>query len=88
VGDTARREGELAGAAREDLVAELEGQLAFDDEERFVEVMVVKRRASASGEVDDRDLTAALFTAQQDSGWFVGHVPSFQRRGCVWRCRR
>jgi hypothetical protein len=68
-GHPARREGNLSRFRAEQLVAELEGQLPFDDVEGLVEVVVVERRPAEAGEgpaLDHRDLACALLAAQED----------------------
>jgi hypothetical protein len=55
VGHAARGEGELAGAAGETFPAELEGELALEHVEGLVEVVVMEPRATAPGQLDDRD---------------------------------
>jgi hypothetical protein len=45
-----RREGNVSRFRAEQLVAELEGQLPFDNVEGLVEVVVVERRPAEAGE--------------------------------------
>ena len=65
----ARREGEFARAAREELVAELEGQLAVEHPEELVEVVMVQARAREArphAVLHHRDPPPALLAAHED----------------------
>ena len=71
---TPRGAKELAGAARDDGVADLEGQLAFEDVEELVEVVVMQRRAGevwSDAVVHHRDAARAVVAAHEhvDAAW-------------------
>jgi len=70
-GDSAGGESEAAGTRHEELVAELEGELAVEHVEGLVEVVDMERRACEIGggtDLDDRDEAACLLAAQKDAG--------------------
>jgi hypothetical protein len=61
----------------------LEGELAFEDMERLIEVMPMERRPSSSDELDDGDVAVAVFTSEQHDGYVFWHSRSLQRPGLV-----
>jgi hypothetical protein len=71
VGNAARSEGELAGLAGEQLVAQLERELAFEHVERLIEPVMMKRRSLAFRGRPDLDhgyLSVGLLASQQHLG--------------------
>jgi hypothetical protein len=71
MGHIARRERELARALGDELVLDLEDQLAFEHVERLVEVVRVQGRAGGlrgDHDLGHREVTARLLAAQQDIG--------------------
>lgn len=67
--DAARREGQLAGTACDDGIADLEGQLALHDVEQLVEVVMMQRRAGEArtdAVVHHRDAPRPVVAANED----------------------
>jgi hypothetical protein len=69
VRDVSGGEGELSRFPGEDFVPQLEGELAFEDVDGFVGVVVAQRpsrKTGGDGVIHDGDLLSALFATQKD----------------------